>query len=671
MGTFYLIGAAVDGIPRFKVCADKGIAYKSFHAVSRRRTAVLLSEPGHVELEATDDDATRVQGLRDAAAAAVAGAAYAVVGHTDYTSGSMYPADGEADAARAYAGMNDRYTKVMWAADSDTAVDSEGDDKQVGVCSTLARSVLAAAAASEVDTDTGVTTDHSPAESDEKGPPAEDVKPVFWGVGKMTKDGPCITAYGFDERAQREFNAAARSSPAVLLAYPGNDVLDSAGDDAAVQEVVHAAAVAFAGATHVVVSYLTHVRATVYPAGDDAAARHAYDAVSSRCTKILWTAGNKAVDASAGSTQWKDLCVHLATSIVTVGAAAEAPASEEGTSSDEDDEPAAASASPASAGGSAPPTQETPAAAYWLVSTKVLQDGTATLKAYATAATAQFRYKVAVAGRATSAAVLLSQPGSVVLDSAGDAGAVDECVHAAAVAVEYVHRVVTWHRPNETEAALFTIRQEADARRTYSSLPVSYARSMWTADLDKPVAVSGRNAAAKAAACALGKAILTTADRPPPVVVPARYYTVTTYEDGEARVMAYDFEASARAAYRRLDDDTPRAIAGQPGNTAVESSPGNRHPLVLPNVVFRAAAAAAASVKWVMVSRVWEHAEASLAHADTASQDAAVAAYDRVRARRARGVWGADEPEPVVVRGWAAWKRRCGALAAAILGKEE
>lgn len=650
MKTFYLVAAAIDGIPRIRAYADTAVAYKALHASSRRGTAVLLSEPGHRELDATDGLSTQAQALREAAVAAVTGAAYVVVGNVDCTYGTLYAADGEADAARAYASISERYAKVMWATGSGTAVDTCGDDKLVGVCSSLALAVVTAAAASEADAVTGATAGHSPAASDDEGPPAENVKPVFWALAKMTKDGPSVTAYDTDDRARRDFNAAARGSAAVLLAYPGNDVLDSAGDDAAVQEVTRAAAVAFAGATHVVASYLSHVRATVFPAGEGAAARRAYDAVPRGCIKILWTAGNKTVDASDGGTHWEDKCAQLARDIVGVAAAAEAPAPEEGSSSDEEDPPAA----------------------YWLVGTTMRRDGTATLKAYATAATAQYRYRAAVAGRAMSAAVLLSEPGTVVLDSAGDAGAVDECVDAAAAAVASAHRVVAWHRPNQTEAVLFTVRQEAAARRTYARLPLSYARSMWTVDHDKPVAAYGRNAAAKAASCALGKAIMTAADRPPTAVVPVRYYTVTTYgDDRQVRVMAYDFEATARAAYRRLDADTPRAIAGQPGNTAVESSAGDRHASVLPNVVFRAAAAAASSVKWVVVSRVWEHAEASLARADTASRDAAVAAYNRLRMRSARGVWCADEPAPVVARGPTAWQGRCGALAAAILGKEE
>lgn len=648
MKTFYLLAAAIDGIPEIKVYAYKADAYKAFHAISRRATAVLQTEPGHYEREATDDDATQAQALRDAAAAAVDGAAYVVVSHQECTIGTLYGVDGEADAARAYADIHEPHGKVMYAAGSRTPVDTAGDKMEVGKCCPLALGVLSASKVTEVDTTTDATASHPPAASDEEDPPAENVKPVFWAVAKMTKDGPSVTVYDWDVRAQREFNTAARSSPAALLAYPGNDVVDSAGDDAAVQAVVRAAAEAIAGATHVVVINSSHVFATVYPADEGAAARRAYDAASSGFIKALWSDGKMTVDAPVGG-HYLDKCTNLARAIVDVAAATEAPAPDEGSISDEEEVPAA----------------------YWLVSTMRLRDILATIKVYATAETAQRWYDSAVNNRGMSAAVMLSEPGSKVLDSAGDAGAIDSCVHAAEAAVASAHRVVTWHRQNQTEAALFTVRQAAAARRTYTRLPLSYARSMWTVDHDKPVASYGRSAADKAAACALGKAIMTAGDRLPPVVEPVRYYTVTTYDYGQARVMAYDSEATARAAYQRLDEDTARAIAGQPGNTAVESSAGNRHTSVLPNIVFRSAAAAATSVKWVMVSRVWEHAEASLSQTDTASKDAAVAAYNRESARRARGVWGADQPAPVVVTGSTTWQGRCGALAAAILGKKE
>lgn len=154
------------------------------------------------------------------------------------------------------------------------------------------------------------------------------------------------------------------------------------------------------------------------------------------------------------------------------------------------------------------------------------------------------------------------------------------------------------------------------------------------------------------------------ADTPP---VPDKYYTITYYKDGEAHIKAYGTENNARLEYKRLDDDFPRALAGQPSNRTIESSPGDKHPSLLPNVVYRASAKAAKTVRRVVVCRVWQRTEAWMNTTYTDSKEAAVALYDRDEERGTQGVWGADSKEAIKSRGDPQSLRQCEKLAAAIL----
>ncbi|KAK1865757.1 hypothetical protein I4F81_008280 [Pyropia yezoensis] len=404
-------------------------------------------------------------------------------------------------------------------------------------------------------------------------------------AGQAGDDGPRFLAYDSEARARQAFAAAARESAAVLMVEPDNNVLDSAGDDAAVQEVATAIAIAAAATTYAVAKYIGYTVATIYTDDNgEAAARCAYDAISRNQGKAMRTAGRGTPVEKYGGGIWAGLCSKLALAIVGVAAVARTPVPAEGGSSDAED-----GAAPSPANGTAD-SESPPAmgeATYWLVDTTVARSGAESLKAYDSAVMAQRAYEKAKQGQAMSALVLISQPGLVVLDSLGDAGPVEECRQAAEDSVIAVHRV---------------------------------------------------------GSC---------------------------FKNGEVTIKAYATEANARIAFQRLDADTPQALASQPGNRPVESSPGDEHASILTNMVVNAAGKAATSVRWVAVSRVWERAEASLMLEDTASEAAAVAAYNRMKGPRARGVWGADSTVSIKSRGWETWLGRCEALAAAILRREE
>lgn len=665
MAPFFLVGYMRGGVPHLRAYDSQSQATRAFIKISQRAPAVLMAEPGHKMLDATQN-AARVQIVREAATAAVAGAAYVVAAHVGFAQAAIYGPDGEADASRDYAGIHQRYAKAMWAAESDTAVAAYGGDKWVGICSVLARSVLAAATPSEADD--GDTTVSTPAGGYDEGAPPGDADVAYWMVGQAGDDGPRFLAYDSEARARQAFAAAARQSAAVLMVEPDNNVLDSAGDDAAVQEVATAIAIAAAATTYAVAKHIGYTVATIYTDDSgEAAARCAYDAISRNHAKAMCTAGRDTPVEKYGGDIWAGLCSKLALAIVGVAALSRTPVPAEGGSSDAED-----GAAPSPANGTAD-SESLPAmgeATYWLVGTTVARSGAESLKAYDSAAMAQRAYDKAKQGQAMSALVLISQPGLVVLDSLGDAGPVEECRQAAEDSVIAVHRVVSWYAHDHTEACLFTYRQEGVARSMYTLLSRMYPRSMWTADRDNAVATYGHKMGVEASS-ALASAILTIADTPPPAVVGAQYYTVASFKNGEVTIKAYATEANARIAFQRLDADTPRALASQPGNRPVESSPGDEHASILTNMVVHAAGKAATSVRWVAVSRVWERAEASLMLEDTASEAAAVAAYNRMKGPRARGVWGADSTVAIKSRGWETWLGRCEALAAAILRREE
>lgn len=233
-----------------------------------------------------------------------------------------------------------------------------------------------------------------------------------------------------------------------------------------------------------------------------------------------------------------------------------------------------------------------------------------------------------------------------------------------------VHRVVAWHQGDHAEAKLYNLSEVNDAHTKYGSLPLSHSRVMWTADEEIAISSAGSDQAGKAAANKLAQAILTIAESPESVPEPIRYYTVAFYKNDEVYIKAYATEANARLQYKRLGSDLPRALAGQPGNRTIESSPGDMDASILPKEVFRVTRMAVETVRWVMVRRAWKRVEAPLRPKDIASKEAAVATYDRIKGRGARGVWGADEPEAIKSNGYPTWLGRCENLAMAILGKK-
>lgn len=636
MASFFLIASIVNDVIRFKAYAHQAAAQRVFNTTRLRRPVVLFAEPGHKVID-SDGGERAERRLRDAAPAAVATAVHVVVVHVGYAQATLYAADGEADASRAYAALNRRYAKAMWTAGADTAVASYGGSKWVGLCSALATSVLTVAAAA-ADADAASTSDSSP---------AEDVEAAYWMVGTMTDDGPRLLAYNSGPAAQRAFNAAAREASVVLVMQPDNNVIDTAGDDVAVQVATDAVAAAAAGALHVVAHHGDDTVATVYASDvGEAAARSDYAAIPSKYAKAMWSTGKDTPVDTDGDAEAADLCSSLARTVLVVAGAVEA-------------------AAPAESNGEPAPPPEVVVTPYWLVAATYEQDGKGFLKAYDSAAFAERVFYGTAHNSKMSAAVLLSQPGLVMQSSEGDPDAVEECRLTVEEMVGVVHRVVSWYARDHTEATLFTQDQELDARRAYASIFTQYPRSMWTADNDYAVAKYGVRDGV-AASGALATAILTVADTPAPVV-PVAYYTVAYIQTGQSCIKAYHTEVHARQAYMRIDEDTPRALAAHPGNRRIESSKGAASWAVLAHMVMRKASIAATTVEWVAVSRVWEHVEASMSPADTASEEAAVAAYDRVKGHKARGVWGVGKAEPVKSHGWEKWVGRCEELAQAIL----
>lgn len=652
MASFFVLCSMSRGSRDILAFDDQTRAKRAFERYSQRGPTVLMAEPGHEQLACTRNPAGE-QVVRDAATAAVAGATYVVAAHVGFTCARIFGRDGEADASRFYASIHQRYAKAMWAAGNDAAMAAYGMDKWAGLCSDLARSVLAVAV---------------PREAEEEGVLQEDVDAAYWIVGRFDGSGPRLSAFDNEARARKAFWGSSRVSSAVLVAEPDNNVLDTAGDDAEVREVTAAVAVAAAGATYVVAKHIGYTVATMHTANDgEAVARSVYDSIPSGNAKTLCIAGRDSPANKSGEDIWAGKCSNLAFAILGVSAAAEAPLPAESDSSDVEEGAASASGSATGDTESPPAMVE---AKYWLVGLTIERNGLEILKAHDSAESAQRTYDEAVQ-RGMTAAVLMSQPGLDVLAASGDKEPVEACYKAAEGAVNSVHRVVSWYREDHAEALLFTDSQVIDARREYAIIPRIFPRSLWTADSENAVATYGHNIGIEVSS-ALATAILTIADTPPPPIEAAPYYTVSYLTtSGSMAIKGYDTEAQARIAYQRLDEDTPRALAGQPGNLPVESSPGDQDASILTNTVVLATGKATSNVRWVVVRRVFGRVEASLTPKEIESKEAAVAVYKLMKGSKARGVWGADATAAIESRGWTTWLGRCEALAAVILRREE
>ncbi|GAB0490668.1 hypothetical protein MMPV_001905 [Pyropia vietnamensis] len=405
--------------------------------------------------------------------------AHVVAFFTNAPDAFMFTADQEAMAARMYASFIPRISKAMRSAGRDEAVGTQGDKRIVEVRNVLSRATLANSKVGEGGS--GATTESTSSEEDE----AE----------------------------------TARQTPTELIAQPSNNVLDSAGDDEAVQAVTDDVAAITARATCAVARYTNHVSASIH-AGDDAEAdaRREYDNVSDASAKAMWIAGQDTAAGTSGHSTNAKTCEALARKVLEVAAAAEAPTSTQD--------------------GDTLPETDIPEATYWFVGRTVEGKGTTDIKAFADSDSAQ---KLFNSSRTTSSALLLmSNPWTVSLDNAKDETLVEELRAEMEGLVASVHRVVASNHGDHAEATLYEHSESMDARAQYGSLPSNCPRSMWTAKDESAVASSGNDKAGKLVANSLAQAIPTIADTPEPAPEPIRYSTVAFYRDDEVIIKAYD-----------------------------------------------------------------------------------------------------------------------------------
>ncbi|GAB0490120.1 hypothetical protein MMPV_001352 [Pyropia vietnamensis] len=644
MAPFCAIGFMVRETIIMEYDDDKVRLSAMFEMYSQSLACVLIEEPGHKVLSKAGQP-EKVQAIRDKLLGTISEAAYAVVAHFGpYKKAWVYTADQEAAAARRFGDIDKRHTMVMWSAGADGPVASHGEEEMLTVCNNLAKEILAESTVGEGES--AAPAESTPTNDDESAS-TEEAKIACWMVG--TKED--LTAFDSEKVAKQAFISGARNPPAVLIAQPGNNVLDSAGDDDVVQEVVDDIAAALASTTYAVAHYTHHTSGKIHT-GDraEASARAEYENVQAPLAKAMWKVGEDTAVAKSGDSQKAGLSSELARKLVEVAATAEAPATEEGESDSE---------------------TETPEVTYWLVGHSRPKLGTSKVLASGTLEFAKGLYDYLGSDPNVSATMLMSMPGMVVLESSGDTTPVEELQADMQETVSSVYGVVATSTGSRIQAILYSRQEYSEARFSYSQLPFQVSRALWTLDQDSPVLTSGKSAEGIRDANNLAKAILMIADTPEPVAVPIRYHTVSFYKGDEVIVKAYDTEANALIQYKRLDEDFPRALAGQPGNRTVESSPGSMPASILTEKVFPTTRKAAETVRWVMVRRVYQRAEASLRPKHTESKEAAVAAFDRIKKRGARGVWGADDPAAIKTNGYATWVGRCEKLAAAILRREQ
>lgn len=206
----------------------------------------------------------------------------------------------------------------------------------------------------------------------------------------------------------------------------------------------------------------------------------------------------------------------------------------------------------------------------------------------------------------------MAQPGERMLALMGDADAVEECCKTAVEAFSSVHRVVATRVRDHAEATLHSVEDGAAARQSYAFIPRTWPRAMGMAHSDEAVLAYG-TLASVGAPNALTTAILTIGDTPPPGRahhLPPRRERQDRRRGGRHDLRHRGHRAQ-RVHTRRLGDETPRALAGQPGNRVLASSDAGQEPSAL-DAALAAAATAVGTVQWVVVSRVGERLEASL-----------------------------------------------------------
>lgn len=356
---------------------------------SARYPMVVMEEPGHKEVEAAEGFPDKLDTIRKAMLKAVASATHVVVSHFGVPKAYIFGPKDEADASRVYAGFGWYCTKTMWSAGEDEAVASSGNSKLVELCDKLAHKVLDNAAACHAES--GATAECSSDEDHDCHDHSEEVDITCWMVGSKNTDDLQLKAYGDEEKARQQFNASARRLPTVLIGQPGNDVIDSSGDDGVVQKLTKEVAAAAASAKCAVVRHTGYVWGNIY-SGDDAmvSARNEYAHIKGAQGQAMWCADKDQPLATNGDARCIDTCNDLARKLLAVGATAEVDDHSDDHSDSE---------------------TENPPAAYWLIGGLLRRSSKFMLKMYLSEAYAKRMYRLFDQGRAMKALILASNPG--------------------------------------------------------------------------------------------------------------------------------------------------------------------------------------------------------------------------------------------------------------------
>lgn len=336
-----------------------------------------------------------------------------------------------------------------------------------GYCSDLARAILSSAS------DVGAPPTPVKAVPDV-------IKTAYWIVGCSRRN---LKAYASQGAVERAFNNAAAQGIAVMVAQPSNDMSDSAGDAAEVEQVLEAVTAAAANTAFVVVRHGGFAEANMHTSHKEATSE--FQAISENYTKVLSGAKSTAAMATHGTVQRTGFCNDLARAILAVAAVTEDIPFEDGSL--DAGEPL-----------------------FWVVCTAFFTH--VTTKAYDSLSYAAKVYRMATVRGSMAGAVLMSEPGHVVLMKSGDPDQLslcDTCVHKA---VSTAGRVVVMRFPDRSEAFFYGHDEEAEAEDLFSRISARLPRVLWADGHDEAIKALGAAEGIEAASV-LAKHILRISEK--------------------------------------------------------------------------------------------------------------------------------------------------------------
>lgn len=464
---YWIVGSAKDNVADLKAYATEGAAKRAFDSAAARGIAVMVAEPSNIVKNSAGDDA-EVEAVLDVVTATAANVTHVVARHVGHAEAKMYTSDdGEIVAFRYYDAISKNYAKAIWGAQSTTAMATYGMARWSGYCSDLARAILSSAS------DVGAPPTPVKAVPDV-------IKTAYWIVGCSRRN---LKAYASQGAAERAFNNAAAQGIAVMVAQPSNDMSDSAGDAAEVEQVLEAVTAAAANTAFVVVRHGGFAEANMHTSHKEATSE--FQAISENYTKVLWGAKSTAAMATHGTVQRTGFCNDLARAILAVAAATEDIPFEDGSL--DAGEPL-----------------------FWVVCTAFFTH--VTTKAYDSLSYAAKVYRMATVRGSMAGAVLMSEPGHVVLMRSGDPDQLSLCDTCVRKAVSTAGRVVVMRFPDRSEAFFYGHDEEAEAEDLFSRISARLPRVLWADGHDEAIKALGAAEGIEAASV-LAKHILRISEK--------------------------------------------------------------------------------------------------------------------------------------------------------------